>query len=374
MDLNKFNKKRTCILSLIAFCFIIFNAKAFCVESKIGEIPVRQESITVIKNDRVSSERYKVCAGDVLAVSVYDEPNLAQPDIIVRPDGYITIDPIGEVFVEGYDITEITRILEGKFKDYLNEPKISLSIKEFNPASIYIFGAVQKPGTYQQITQTSKYYGDTKNPSVKTDLTIANVISNAGGISIDADLANIKITGVNKKERVVDLWKFIKDGDISQNIKLKSGDVIFVPKAEAITINDDNFKLLTQMALFPEAFPVRVVGEVKTGGTYSIKGDSPYLNTAISDANGYTLDANKTTVLVYRQTGNNKLAKIYVDPFKQDFVLRPNDIVEVRKRNFMKVVSGAEYASRIISPFSALPAAGNSWADWFKPDRRYYRY
>ncbi|EKD26292.1 MAG: hypothetical protein ACD_79C01279G0001, partial [uncultured bacterium] len=201
-----------------------------------------------------------------MSVSVYAEPDLLQPEIIVRPDGYATIDPVGEVFVEGLDIMELTKILEEKFKSYLNEPRISVNIRDFNPASIYIFGAVQKPGTYQQVTQTSKYYGDTKNPSVKTDLTLTNVISNAGGISIDADLSNIKITSANKKEKKIDLWKFIKDGDVSQNIKLKSGDVIFVPKVDSITINDEDFKLLTNMSLFPATFPVRVVGEVGAAG------------------------------------------------------------------------------------------------------------
>jgi len=369
---NKF-KKEYLILFLISFCFLIFNSRGFCKEISPEEIPIRQESVTIIKNDNIPSEKYKIVAGDVLSVSVYAEPDLLQPEVIVRPDGYATIDPVGEVFIEGLDITELTKILEEKFKDYLNEPRISINIRDFNPASIYIFGAVQKPGTYQQVTQTSKYYGDTKNPSVKTDLTLTNVISNAGGISIDADLSNIKITSANKKEKKIDLWKFIKDGDVSQNIKLKSGDVIMVPKVDSITINDEDFKLLTNMSLFPATFPVRVVGEVGAGGTFDISGDSPYLNTAISDARGYTLDANKTIVVVYRKAENEKLAKIYVDPFNQDFVLRPNDLVEVRKRTFMKVVFGAEYVSRIISPFISLPNAYNTWAEVFKPNRRYQR-
>jgi len=352
---------------------LLISSTAYGNVSNPAEIPVRQESVTIIKNDRIPSEKYRIVAGDILSISIYDEPNFLQPEIIVRPDGYATIDPVGEIYVEGLDIKDLTNILENKFKDYINEPRISINIKEFNPASIYIFGAVEKPGTYQQITQTSKYYGDTKNPSVKTDLTLTNVISNAGGISIDADLSNIKITSVDKKERNVDLWKFIKESDVSQNIKLKSGDVIFVSKVDAVTMSDEDFKMLTKMSLTPTTFPVRVVGEVRTAGTFNIKGESPYLNTAIASANGYNLEANKSIVLVYRKASNDKLARIYVDPFKQDFVLRPNDLVEVRKRTFMKVVSGASYFSTIISPFISAPNSYNTWAEVFKPNRRYQR-
>ena len=371
--LNKFSKVMY-ILFLSFLCFLIFGNKGFCAETNHVVIPVRQESVTIIKSDNINHNKYEITAGDVLTVSIYDEPDLIQPEIIVRPDGYATINPIGEIFVEGLNLHALTTILEEKFKDYVNQPRISVSIRDFNPASIYIFGAVERPGTYQQMTTLSKQFADSKNPIVRTDLTLANVISNAGGVSVNADLSKITVTGRDKKANEIDLWKFIKEGDTSQNIKLKTGDVIFVPKIDTITINDEDFKLLTKMSLFPVSFPVRVVGEVRTGGTFSIKGESPYLNTAISDAAGYTLDANKTTIVVYRKVNNDKLVKIFVDPFKQDFVLRPNDLVEVRKRTFMKVVSGSEYASKIISTFSILPAAGNSWADWFYPLRRYYSY
>jgi len=359
------------VLFLSFLCFSLFGNKGFCEEINPAEIPIRQESVTIIKNDNFSAIKYTIIPGDIISVSVYDEPNFLQPDIIVRPDGYATINPIGEVLVEGLDIKELTKILENKFKNYLNDPVISVNIKEFNPPSIYIFGAVQKPGIYQQMTNVSKYYADSKNPTVRTDLTLSNIISNAGGISNNADLSNITVTSLNKKQTKIDLWKFIKEGDTSQNIKLKSGDVIFVPKMDSIVINDENFKLLSKMSLFPATFPVRIIGEVRTAGTYNITGESPYLNTAVTNANGYTLDANKTTVIVYRKAEDEKLSKIFVDPFKNDFLLRPNDFVEVKKRTFIKVVSGSEYFTRIISPVLNMGGAYNSWADAFNPNRRY---
>lgn len=381
----RFNKLKKGIWSLflLLFCFLLLNNQGFCQEKSveetaveeqttIEEIPVRQESVTIIKNDVNAAEKYRIAAGDILSISIYDEPDMTQAEISVRPDGYATIYPIGEVFVESFTISELTEVLKQRFAEYINDPRISVNIKDFNPASIYIFGAVEKPGTYQQMTTLSKQFADSKNPSVRTDLTLINVINNAGGISIDADLSKIVITRQDKQQKKVDLWKFIKDGDISQNIKLKTGDVIFVPKLDTITINDEDFKLITRMGLFPSAFPVRVIGEVRTGGIYNIKGDSPYLNSAVANASGYTLEAKKSIVVVHRKSGDDKLARIYVDPFQQDFVLRPNDIVEVKKRTFMKFVYGMDYLSRIISPFNSLSGVGNSWLDLINSRRRYY--
>jgi polysaccharide export outer membrane protein len=356
---------------LCVFVALIAVPAVFAQEEN-NEVPVRQESITIVKNE-ASAPKYQITAGDILSLSIYDEPNMAQPEIVVRPDGYATIDPIGEVYVEGMEVGALTQLLQEKFKSFIIDPLISVNVKEFNPASVYIFGAVEKPGTYQQMITVSKQFADSKNPVVRTDLSLMNVISNAGGISIDADLSNLTITSKNQKQKKIDLWKFIKEGDTSQNVKLKTGDVIFVPKLDSMaTINDEDFKLLSKMAIFPEKFPVRVIGEVAKGGTFDITGESPYLNTAIASASGYNLEAKKSIVIVYRKASNDKLARIYVDPFKQDFVLRPNDLIDVQKRDFMKFVYSMDYLNRIVSPFATIPGAGNSWADWFKPDRRSY--
>jgi protein involved in polysaccharide export with SLBB domain len=121
---NKFNIFN--ILFLSSLCFLIFNNQAFSAETlNPSEIPVRQESIRIIKNENSSNEKYKISSGDILSISVYDEPDLTQSDIVVRPDGCATINPIGEVYVEGLDIHELTNVLEEKFKPYLNNPQVS---------------------------------------------------------------------------------------------------------------------------------------------------------------------------------------------------------------------------------------------------------
>lgn len=338
--------------------------------------PVLKQSITVIKNEgRILSTRYLIQPGDVFSFSVYDEPNLTQPEITVRPDGYATIDPVGELYVAGYDIHTLTGIIAEKLCFFIRDPQISINIREFHPAVVYVYGAVQKPGMYQQVTQSAgKGMTDPKNPIAKTDLNISNVIANAGGITEEADLENVEITSETGEKRTVNLWKLLSEGDISQNVLLRSGDRVFIPKLEAIVQRDEDFKVISNSSIFPETFPVRVIGEVMKAGLYELPSKTPYINSAIAVASGYNLDANKRTVLVLRKTVKGNISKIYVNPNKNDLLLRPNDIVVVNAKSYVGSVRIADYVTRFISPTFGVPNAINSWADVFDPARRWQRY
>ena len=391
-------KKYLLILVLLIFSFCILqnkavNAQEFKLE-KLEEMtaekaPIEEQSFEVIKNDdsEVETEsqqsitviknefapRYIIQSGDVLSFSVYDEPDFTQPEIIVRPDGYATIQPVGEIFVADLDLNDLTSILEKRMLAYVNEPQVFVNIREFNPASFYIFGAVQKPGAYQQIIQFSRIATSSQDPSVKLNLTISNILSNSGGINHDADLTNIQVTNKIGEQKIVNLLKFLKDGDISQDIILTPGDAIFVPKVETILYGDTEFKIICAAGLFPEKFPVRVLGEVNTPGIYYVTSDTPYLNSAVAMAQGYRLSAKKKAVLIHRKNFDDKTTKIVINPRKVDFMLRPNDIIEIKDRKIIKIANGADYVSRFLAPFYGIPNVFNTWAEVFNPNRRYQR-
>jgi len=336
-------------------------------------VPTLKQSITVIKNEgRILSTRYLIQPGDVFSFSVYDEVNFTQPEIIVRPDGYATIEPLGEVYVAGYDIQTLTNIIAEKLSSFVRSPQISINIKEFHPAVVYVYGAVQKPGMYQQVTQTVGIgVTDPKNPMIKTDLNISNVIANAGGITEDADLEQVEITRETGEKKTVNLWKLLNEGDISQNMLLRPGDKVFVPKLTSIVQKDEDFKTLANSSIFPETFPVRIIGEVTKAGLYDISSKTPYLNSAIALASGYTIDANKKTILISRRTPKGNISRIYVNPNNVDLVLRPNDIITVNAKSYVGSVRLADYMARFITPIFAIPNTYNTWAEVFVPNRKW---
>ncbi|MFH0702464.1 MAG: polysaccharide biosynthesis/export family protein [bacterium] len=315
--------------------------------------------------------KYLISPGDTLIISVYGEPEFTQPEILVRPDGYTTIDPFGEVHVAGLSVDELTRVLKAQFKSYLIDPKVSVKLDNLHAAKIYVYGAVQKPGLYQQERIVNRKSTTGREILSTPELTVANVIASAGGVDYNADLRHVKVTNNETgKNQEVDLIKMLEKGDTSQDLYLRSGDSIYIPyiKTDA-QISDNDFMLIASSSLAPNGFPVRVIGAVNKPGIYSLSSDSPRLNSAIAAAEGYQLYANKKAVSVQRLTPNGNVAKIYVEPGKNDIVLRPNDLVVVEDKSTALTSRGFNFMSSVVAPFALFSGAYNGWAEMFDPTR-----
>jgi|GEM_PF-1655096 len=331
------------------------------------------KSAKIIKYDsRVTDSRYTITPGDILSFSVYGEPELTQKEIKVRPDGYATIEPIGELFVANKDIHELTSKIHEDMSIYFKDPQICLNVKKFNPASIYIYGAVKKPGFYQQNIETPTVWHDAETANAKTDLSLTNVLSITGGVNYNADLSNIKISNnFTGYTREVDLWKLLDEGDTAQNIRLKSGDSVFVPEMDGQIYSDEDFKKIAVSSIHSDNFIVKVVGEVKQPGLYNLPTETPNLNSAIAMAQGYTIDAKRKAVQIYRKTPEGNISVININPEKIDYMLRPDDLVYVRDRTLMKAVRTGDYFTRIFGGLTSPARSFNQWAEVFNPDRRF---
>lgn len=302
---------------------------------------------------------YKLAPGDILSFSVNEEPDFTQEEIIIRPDGYVTIRPLGQISVAGMEIEELTRHLEDLLVKYVNNPEIYVDVKQFHVPRLYLMGAVMKPGAYQPVRQTTQTSPDNSNKSAlnnrthleNINLSIFNVLVSSGGVRHNADLTRVKITRGNGEERMVDLFALLLRGDRSQDILLEEGDTVSVPQLDSFPYGDEEFKLLTASGLYPEQFPVRVLGAVEKPGLYYISSDTPYLNTAVALATGYKEGAVRNSVLIHRRARGEDMAKVVVNPQKIDYMLRPNDVIEVKGGKTHKTVVGAERASRIALPF-----------------------
>lgn len=356
------------VMFLGIFLFSVNNSFA---DDKTVDVNIDQpKNVTITKNEyKVIPSKYIFAPGDTFSLSVYDEPDLKQDEIVVKPDGYATVSPIGEVYVAGQDISAVISNLKDKMKPFLRDPQISINIKSFNPPTIYVYGAVQRPGVYQQFSRPNitGAHPDIRNPYAN----IFSVIANAGGITSDADLSNVEITSSdNGQKQVVNLWNLLQDGDVSQNILLKANDKVYIPKLKDIIHNDEEFKILASSNLFPETFAVRVIGEVGRPGVFNISSKAPYLNSAIASAEGYNVDAKKTLTFIHRKNPNGSVSKIVVNPEKTDLVLRPDDLIEISAKSYIGPVRFADHLTRFIAPFYSTGTTGNSWADLFKPKRR----
>lgn len=321
------------------------------------------------------STKYLLSPGDSMSLSVYGEPEFTQPFILVRPDGYATIEPFGEINVAGMSVDELIEELKIKLKLYLLDPKVSIKVNNLHSAKVYIYGAVQRPGLYQQSITPNREDNSGNTAQIIPEMTVASIIANAGGIKLNADLRNIKVTNNETgRDETVDLLKLVQNGDVNQDIYLRSGDSIYIPilTTEA-QMSDDDFVLISSSSIAPVNFPVRVIGEVMRPGVHDLSSNSPRLNSALASSEGYTPNANRKLIAIQRLTNKGNITTFYVNPNKNDVILRPNDLIIVPESSSASASKGFGLLADVLNPLARFGDGFNSWAEMFNPTRRFPR-
>lgn len=319
---------------------------------------------------KVLKTNYLVAPGDSIAISIYGEPDLMQEDILVRPDGFATIEPFGELAVAGYSVGELTNLVKEKLGEYLIDPRVSIKLNTMHAVKVYIRGAVQRPGLYEPNVDNGRTVSETRHYS---EPTVASVISNAGGINFNADLKNVRITNNETgRDETVNLMKMLTEGDVNQDVYLSSGDCVYIPELSSeAQIHDKEFLLVASSSIAPLDFPVKVIGSVFRPGVYNIKSNNPGINSALAFSEGFTPDANRRTVTIQRVTPQGNISQIHVNPMKTDIVLRPNDTIVVNDASVSSVARFTRFIADIIEPVRRASDSTNTWLEVFDPTRRY---
>jgi len=310
--------------------------------------------------------KYLLGPGDVLTYQVLHEPEYSQDDILVRPDGEASFVGVGTMDVADKSVGEVQEMLEASLSHEIVHPQVMLTVKTTRPGTVYLTGAVMHPGMLQFTTSANdkSLMIQNSNTVTRTDMRLSNVLANAGGVSPDADLANVTVTrAFNGKKEKVNLWKVIKEGSIADDLWVNYGDRIDVPHG-TIT-SDADYKVLLSSSIAPKVCSVRVIGEVRTPGVFNIDSESPYLASALAKAGGFAPQANRKMVAIRRFTDDTHFTTFMLDPNKTDYVLHPNDIVYVSENKLYTAGRFMEQAMRVLSPFEAAALTGASGAQVF---------
>ena len=161
------------------------------------------------------ADLYQLRQGDTVLVSVWREDAL-QKQVIVLPDGSVTLPLAGRVVVGGLSTPEAEQRIAAKLKEYIPEPVVTVVIIGIDGNRAYVMGKVNKPGPL----------------IISGPITVLQAISIVGGFDKFADESGIKVirTKSNGQEILPVRYKDIISGrDMSTNIQLKAGDTIVVP-------------------------------------------------------------------------------------------------------------------------------------------------
>jgi polysaccharide biosynthesis/export protein len=188
---------------------------AISLTSCAKELRVKQYELASTTPDpaKPPDEFYVIGPGDTLNIQLWKEPTLSGP-AKVRPDGFITLPLVNEVQVSGLATGELRKILTAKYKEFVNDPVVTIRIEGIASSEVFLVGQVTKPGAY---------------PLAGND-SLLQLITRAGGLTIFADRRDIRVVrrvGDKVTEYIAD-YDAILDGDLKQDIILKPGDRIIV--------------------------------------------------------------------------------------------------------------------------------------------------
>ena len=265
--------------------------------------------------------------GDLLNVSVYDEPDLTINAIPVRPDGRISFPLVGDVMTEGLTVSELNNELTKRLSRFILSPKVSVIVQEFNSQQFTIFGEVVKPGVYP----------------LKTDISITEALAGAGGLNkgqfraTSVELADLTHAFIARKGEVlpVDFVRLIRQGDLRYDISLQSGDYIYIPSG-----------------LSKEVY---ILGEVNKPMLFAFRENMPMSRT-LAQAEGFTPDADLKRIHILRGSLHNP--SVMMIDFKEvlagnarEVALQPGDIVYVPPTG---LTSFARVIDKIVPTIQAL--------------------
>lgn len=249
----------------------------------------------------ISEKDYLISPGDLLQVTVYQEPDLST-SVRVSQNGIVKLALLGDVGVLGLSVREaerkITKLLT---EDYLVNPQVSVFVSEY--ARVYVLGKVGHPGFYE----------------LRGELTLTSAVAMAGGFLPESDTSKVKLirTVDNRRQtQEIDMDE-IANNQI-QDIRLKPNDTIIVEEYGRITI----------------------IGQVRSPGTYSLKKDLTLLE-AIGLAGGFTPIASIDSTSVIRvDDGKKRIIRVKVSDITKrgdktkDIILKGGDTVVVPESFF----------------------------------------
>ena len=157
---------------------------------------------------------YRLGPEDQLRISVWDNKELTL-DLVVRPDGKISMPLLQDVPAEGLTATQLAANIQQGLSVYIVNPEVSVIVLQVNAPKFYMIGYVARPGTYP----------------LRGDTSVLQALALAGGLTQFASPRSIKlIRAVNGKQEVrkINYYDIIDDGG-EGNYLLKSGDTIVVP-------------------------------------------------------------------------------------------------------------------------------------------------
>lgn len=185
---------------------------------------VVQKPTPIAQAPSSTSSGYIIEPGDALDVRFFYNPELNE-EVMVRPDGNISLPLVGEMRAAGRSPTQLEGMLKDSYSRELRQAAITVIVKGFAGQRVYVDGEV----------------GDPQMVNIAGNLSAMQAVASAGGFKPSArkgEVLVIRRAGTPQPVVIpVDLDAAISGTDTSQDILLQPYDVVYVPKTAIAEVN-----------------------------------------------------------------------------------------------------------------------------------------
>ena len=194
-------RRRALVLALLAALALGYEAVA------------RAQDRPVAADQRAN---YVIGPDDVLSVLFWRDKDMTA-DVVVRPDGKISLPLINDIQAGGLTPSELCEAVKAVARRYVEDPSVTVVVKQINSRKLFITGQVEKPGPYPMSGPT----------------TVLQLIATAGGLKEFTDGKRILIMRTDKAGKqtsyVFNYRQVTAGRNLEQNIELHPGDTVVVP-------------------------------------------------------------------------------------------------------------------------------------------------
>jgi polysaccharide export outer membrane protein len=161
--------------------------------------------------------RYQVRSSDVFKILFPITPEFDQT-VMIQPDGYITLRAAGDLYVEGKTVPEVIEAIKKAYAKILHDPLVDVLLTDFEKPYFIAGGQVEKPGKYD----------------LRGDTTVAEAVQIAGGFTEKSRHSRVVIYRREPdgwlKVSQLDMKKMLARNDLTEDVHLHPGDLIYVPQ------------------------------------------------------------------------------------------------------------------------------------------------
>ncbi len=217
---------------------------------------------------------YVIGPGDELRLQVWGQVN-QRGSFVVDRTGSISLPEVGTVHVAGVQFSQLTDFLKSQLGRVYRNFDLNVNMGQLRSIQVFVVGQARQPGSY----------------SIGSMSTLLNALFASGGVLPQGSLRDIQVKRGAETVTHFDLYDLLLRGDKSKDVRLESGDVIFIPDTGP---------------------RVALAGSVTTPAIFELRGEKSF-NQVLALGGGETNVASGTRVRVERIFGHKERSVIDVD-------------------------------------------------------------